>query len=127
VIKFDPAKVIPTNNVGGFAINGIGPDPDWHQLSCTNGAANGVRCGGIASMPGPGPRGAMSRALFQPGDDGGPITSNDQLIGVVFGGMNTPGDLQGSAPHSFSDFTKFSAILNDVNAKGGPGAGFTPI
>jgi hypothetical protein len=69
----------------------------------------------------------MSRALFQPGDDGGPITSNDQLIGVVFGGLNAPGDLQGSASHSFTDFTKFSAILNDVNAKGGPGAGFTPI
>jgi hypothetical protein len=26
-----------------------------------------------------------------------------------------------------SGFTLFSAILNDVNAKGGPGAGFSPI
>jgi hypothetical protein len=127
VIKFDRAKVTPTANFAGFAINGIGPDPDWHEHACMNGAANGTICGGIASMPGPGPRGDMSHALFQPGDDGGPITSNDRLIGVVFGGLNTPGDLQGLAPSHFTNFTKFSAILNDVNAKGGPGAGFSPV
>jgi hypothetical protein len=69
----------------------------------------------------------MGRSPFQPGDDGGPVTCDDRLIGVVFGGMDTLGDLQGSAPHHFTDLTKFSAILNDVNAKGGPGAGFTPI
>jgi hypothetical protein len=46
---------------------------------------------------------------------------------VAFEGLNTPGDLQGLAPSNFTDFTKFSAIVNDVNAKGGPGAGFTPI
>src|ERR1700744_1243567 len=37
VIKFDPAKVTPTNNVAGFTINGIGPAPDWHAHACTNG------------------------------------------------------------------------------------------
>lgn len=127
VIKLDPAKVTPTANFAGFAINGIGPDPDWHQPACTNGAANGVRCGGVASMPGPGPRGAIGRSPFQAGDDGGPVTCDNRLIGVAFGGMDTPGDLQGLAPSHFTDFTKFSAIINDVNAKGGPGAGFTPI
>jgi hypothetical protein len=127
VIKFDPAKVTPTANFAGFAINGIGPDPDWHQPACTNGAANGTFCGGIASIPGPGRRGGISHAPFQPGDDGGPVTCDNRLIGLVFGGLNTPGDLQGLPPANFTNFTKFSAILNDVNAKGGPGAGFTPI
>ncbi len=127
VIKFDPAKVSPTANFAGFEIHGIGPDPDWHQPACTDGAANGVRCGGVGSMPGPGPRGALSRSAFQPGDDGGPITADDMLIGVAFGGLDTPGDLQGQAPSHFTEFTKFSAILSDVNAKGRHGAGFTPI
>jgi hypothetical protein len=27
----------------------------------------------------------------------------------------------------FTHYTKFSAIINDVDAKGGPGAGFSPI
>jgi hypothetical protein len=126
VIKFDPAKVTPIANFAGFAINGIGPDTDWHQPACTNGAANGVRCGGISSIPGPGPRSAMSRALFQPGDDGGPVTSNDLLIGVAYGGNSAPANV-GMPQIDFTQYTKFSAIMNDVNAKGGPGAGFSPI
>ena len=126
VIKFDPAKVIPTANFAGFPINGIGPDPDWHQPACTSGAANGILCGGIASIPGPGPRSAMNHALFQPGNDGGPVTSNDLLIGLVYGGKTVAGD-RGIPQVDATQYTKFSAILNDVNAKGGPGAGFTPI
>ncbi len=125
VIKFDPAKVIPTANVAGFAINGIGPDPDWHQPACTNGAANGIQCGGIASISGPGPHSAMNHAVFQPGDDGGPVTSNDLLIGLAYGGSTAPA--WGFPQIDFTHYTKFSAILADVNAKGGPGAGFSPI
>lgn len=127
VIKFDPARVTPAANFAGFAINGIGSDPDWHQPVCTQGAANGNNCGGVATMPGPGPRRSMGHAHFQPGDDGAPVTSNGLLIGVVFGGMFVPPDLQGSPPHDFTHFVLFSAIMNDVNAKGGPGAGFSPI
>lgn len=127
VIEFDPAKVTPTANFAGFAINGIGSDPDWHQPVCTQGAANGNNCGGVSTIPGPGPRRAMGHAHFQPGDDGAPVTSNGLLIGVVFGGMFVPPDLQGSPPHDFTHFFLFSAIMNDVNSKGVPGAGFSPI
>ena len=127
VIKFDPAKVTPTANFAGFTINGIGSDPDWHQPVCTQGAANGNNCGGVSTIPGPGPRRAMGHAHFQPGNDGAPVTSNGLLIGVVFGGMFVSPDLQGSTPHDFTEFSLFSAILADANAKGGPGAGFTPI
>jgi hypothetical protein len=127
VIKFDPAKVNPTANFAGFAINGIGSDPDWHQSVCTQGAANGNNCGGVSTIQGPGPRRAMGHAHFQSGDDGAPVTSNGLLIGVVFGGMFVPPDLQGSPPHDFTHFFLFSAIMNDVNSKGVPGAGFSPI
>jgi hypothetical protein len=126
VIKFEPAKVVPTASFAGFAINGIGPDPDWHAHACTNGAANGTQCGGIPSIPGPGPRGAMDHAVFQPGDDGGPVTSNDLLIGLACGGNTAPAN-RGIPQIDFTQWAKFSAIMNDVNAKGGPGAGFTPI
>lgn len=126
LIRFDPAKITPTANFAGFAITGIGPDPDWHAHACTNGAANGIQCGGVASIPGPGPRSAMNHAVFQPGDDGGPVTSNDLLIGLVYGGNTAPANLD--IPQiDFTQYTKLSAIMNDVNAKGGPGAGFTPL
>jgi hypothetical protein len=128
VVKFDPAKVTPTANIAGFAINGIGPDPDFRQPACTNGAATGIQCGIITTMPGPGPGRNMSRCPFQPGDEGRPVTADNLLIGIARKGWTAidAGPLHyGQTPESF--LTLFSAVLNDVNAKGGPGAGFTPI
>ena len=126
VIKFDPASVAPIANFAGFAINGIGPDPAYRQPACKLGAATGDFCSGIGSLAGPGPRMSMS-GLFQPGDDGGPVTSDNLLIGMIRGGTFVPGDLLGAPSHNFTDLTKFSAILDDVNTTGGPGAGFTPV
>jgi hypothetical protein len=128
VIKFDPAKVTPTANFAGFAINGIGPDPDFRQPACTNGAATGIQCGIITTMPGPGPGRNMARCPFQPGDEGRPVTADNLLIGIARNGWTAidAGPLHyGQTPESF--LTLFSAILADVNAKGGPGAGFSPI
>lgn len=126
VIKLDTAKVTPVANIAGFAITGIGLDPEWKQDVCTNGAANGIQCGRVYSIPGPGPRGAMNHAVFQPGNDGGPVTSNDLLIGLVNSGHTLPAD-RGIPQIDWTQYTKFSAILDDVNANGGPGAGFAPI
>jgi hypothetical protein len=69
VIRFDPAKVVPIANFAGFAIDGVGPDPEWHPPECKLGAATGEYCSGNSSLPGPGPRMSM-QGLFQPGDDG---------------------------------------------------------
>lgn len=126
VIKFDPAKVAPTASFAGFPINGIGPDPDFRQLACTQGAATGNHCSHIPSLPGAGPTVAM-HAPFQPGDDGRPVTCDGLLVGLVLRGDVIPGDLQGLPPIPDTFFRKFSAVMNDVNAKGGPGAGFTPL
>lgn len=127
VIKFDPAQVTPTANFAGFAINGIGPDPEWHQPECRLGAATGDFCSGNSTLPGPGWHMAMPRGSYQAGDDGGPVTSHDLLVGMITGGRWVPGDLLGAPAFQFTDMTKFSAILNDANANGGPGAGFAPV
>lgn len=125
VIKFDPAEVTPIANFAGFVINGIGPEPEWHQSVCKLGAATGDFCSAKSSLPGPGTHMAMS-GLFQPGDDGGPVTSDGLLVGMIIGGWVIPGwPLMADMPKT--NMTKFSAILDDVNATGGPGAGFTPI
>ena len=125
VIKFDPAKVNPTANFAGFPINGIGPDPDFHQPACTQGAATGNYCSRIVSISGPGSHGSMP-APFQPGDDGRPITCDGLLIGLVLSGHVIEADYAHPEIHE-TTFVKVSAILADVNAKGVPGAGFTPI
>jgi hypothetical protein len=126
VIKFDPAKVAPTANFAGFPINGIGPDPSYQQPVCTQGSATGQGCGAIAiATVKPGIVGARVPA-WQPGDYGAPLTVNDQLIGLTQNGTNVVEPyLVRVIMHT--NFTLFSAILGDVNAKGGPGAGFSPI
>jgi hypothetical protein len=126
VIKFDPAKVAPTANFAGFPINGIGPDPSYQQPVCTQGSATGQGCGAIAiATVKPGIVGARVPA-WQPGDYGAPLTVNDQLIGLTQNGTNVVEPyLVRVIMHT--NFPLFSAILGDVNAKGGPGVGFSPI
>jgi len=131
VIRFDPSKVTPTANFAGFAINGIGRDPEWHQPECKLGAATGDFCSGNSSLPGPGTRMAMP-GHFQPGDDGGPVTSDNLLIAMIHDGTYVPppslvAGIPAGPSREFTNLRKFSAILNDVNANGGPGAGFSPV
>ena len=71
----------------------------------------------------------MGRCHFQPGDEGRPVTADNLLIGVARRGWVTSPDLlSGGWQYSRRPMlVLFSAILGDVNAKGGPGAGLSPI
>jgi hypothetical protein len=125
VIKFDPAKVAPIANADGFAINGIGPNPDPFQKACWLGAVTGNVCSHFNAYALPFvPRRNLADEA-RPGDDGGPVTSNDLLIGMIVEGYEQPsGAWGGSFPATL--MLLFSALLTDLNATGGPGAGFTP-
>jgi hypothetical protein len=122
VIKFDPAKVKPIPNVDGFAINGLGPDPGFKQGACKLSRATGHYCFGVG-FPGQDPASVQGGGWWQPDDDGAPVTANDLLVGMVRDGSVASPPLL----HPRPEIVLFSAILNDVNAKGGPGAGFSPI
>jgi len=67
------------------------------------------------------------RGLFQPGDDGGPATSDQLLFAMVLGGNVLSPLALGLTPIPVTHLVKFSAILAAVNSSGGPGAGFIPI
>jgi hypothetical protein len=126
VIKFDPAKVTPTANFAGFIINGVGPDPVLHQPACTHGAESGDTCGIIGTPTTvPGVVGA-GYGSWKPGDVGEPVTVGGQLVGVTRNGANMVFFDEARTVHH-TDFALFSAVLADTNAKGGPGAGFSPI
>src|SRR6478672_4346087 len=45
VIQFDPQKVRPVNNVDGFQIDGLGPDPAPGDIACKQGRSTGYSCG----------------------------------------------------------------------------------
>lgn len=126
VITFEPTKVSPVADLDGFAIDGIGPDPGYLQPVCTRGGATGFGCGSIKF-------GGVKPAIvttdmpaWQPGDDGAPLTVDDQLVGMTRKGFTI---VAGIVPRVITHvtFTLFSAILADANAKGGPGAGFALV
>ena len=135
VIKFDPAKVTPVANFAGFAVNGIGPDPAPNEAACKQGNASGRDCGLVRPFSDSTPDRPVSRiqASYQQGDEGGPVTSGDQLVGMIYSGFFTfqgvPTLLDPVRPPSRPEIRIIytSAIFADANAKGGPGAGFTPI
>lgn len=131
VIKFDSAKVIPLANFSGFAINGIGPQPNTGQPACQQGAATGFTCGAIAG-PTVNPRVVNVNFLpFQPGDEGAPVTVDGFLVGMLRNGYRNiifwAPSVVPSQDYPRIKMIYFSAILDDVNANGGTGSGFTPI
>lgn len=127
VIKFDPAKITPIADFAGFVINGIGPDPQRGQPECRLGAATGDFCSVNTTLSDSSPRMPMPGGNYAPGDNGGPVTSDGLLVGLIFSGIyldmwNLP------FPSGWrTNSVKFSRILDDINSTGGPGAGFTPI
>jgi hypothetical protein len=126
VIRFDAAKVAPIANFDGFAINGIGVDADWHEPVCKLGAAAGEDCRYSKYIPRPGKTTFLIGWLWQPGDDGAPVTIDGLLVGLIRDGYIIPG-FPGNADIPETRLVLFSAILEDVNSTGGPGAGFVPV
>jgi hypothetical protein len=129
VIQFDKAKVLPQANFGGFAINGIGPDPASGQIACKQGRTTGNSCG-VTWGPGQEPGTILMQVCGQPGDSGAPVTVNDQLVGMIHGAFseNLPVCITKYIPlHTPAVVQSINADLADLQAKNRPGAGFVPI
>lgn len=133
VIEFDPVKVSSIADYEGFGIYGIGSaepvvvepatpehpvvaEPAGVRHACKLGRGTGLNCFDI------GPTGvdAAGEQWWLPGDDGAPVTVDDLLVGMVRDGTVPVGPLTQPGP----GIVLFQAILDDVDAKGGPGAGF---
>ena len=123
VVKFNTAKVRPIANFGGFPINGLGPNPHLNQPACWMGAVSGHYCTFFTTF-GIGRRGDLWQSALA-GDDGGPVTCNGLLVGLITKAFDKLGGVH--APWPETHVLYFSTILADRNAIGGPGAGFNPI
>jgi hypothetical protein len=129
VIQFDPAKVAPVANFGGFVINGIGPDPAFGQIACKQGRTTGNSCG-VTWGPGQDPGTIVMQVCGQPGDSGAPVTVNNMLVGLIHGAFseNLPSCIIKYIPlHTPAVVVSVNAVLADLAAKGRPGAGFVPV
>ncbi len=129
VIRFDPGKVTPVPNFGGFAITGIGPDPTFGQIACKQGRTTGNSCG-VTWGPGQDPGTIVMQVCGRPGDSGGPVTVNNQLVGMIHGAFSEklPTCVIKYIPlHTPAVVVSINAVLADLAAKNRPGAGFVPV
>jgi hypothetical protein len=129
VIQFDPAKVAPVSNFGGFVINGIGPDPAFGQVACKQGRTTGNSCG-VTWGPGQDPGTIVMQVCGQQGDSGGPVTVNNLLVGMIHGALseNLPVCVVKYIPlHTPAVVVSINAVLADLSSKNRPGAGFVPV
>lgn len=129
VIEFDPARVTPVSNFGGFAITGIGADPVFGQIACKQGRTTGNSCG-VTWGPGQDPGTIVMQVCGRPGDSGGPVTVNNQLVGMIHGAFSEklPTCVIKYIPlHTPAVVVSINAVLADLAAKDRPGAGFVPV
>ncbi len=129
VIQFDPQRVIPVNNVDGFQIDGIGPEPKFGDVSCKLGRTTGYTCG-VTWGPGEQPGTIVSQVCGQPGDSGAPVTVNNRLVAMIHGAFSEelPTCVVKYVPlHTPAVTMSINAILADIAAKDRPGSGFVPI
>lgn len=92
------------------------PEPPAPKQVCKLGRGTGLNCYDI----GPAGVDTAGEEWWKPGDDGAPITIDNLLVGMVRDGSFPTAPLDQSGP----GIVMFKAILDDLNAKGGPGAGF---
>jgi hypothetical protein len=129
VIKFDPTKVTPTNNVAGFIIDGLGPDPRTGDVECKQGRTTGNSCG-ITWGPGQDPGTFISQVCGAPGDSGAPLTVNNKLVGMLHGAFTNdlPTCVVKYIPlHTPAVTMSFNTQMADITAKDRPGTGFVPF
>lgn len=129
VIQFDPAKVRPVNNVNGFQIDGLGPDPVVGDVTCKLGRTTGYSCG-VTWGPGTEPGTIVNQVCGQPGDSGAPVTVNNRLVGMIHGAFSEtlPTCIIKYIPlHTPAVTMSFNTQLADITAKNRPGTGFVPI
>lgn len=129
VIQFDPQKVRPVNNVNGFQIDGLGPDPTVGDIACKLGRTTGYSCGvtwGAGEEPGT----IVNQVCGQPGDSGAPVTVNNRLVGMLHGAFteDLPTCIVKFIPlHTPAVTMSINAVLADITAKNRPGSGFVPV
>lgn len=128
VIRFDPARVIPTNIVDGFVIDGIGPDPRFGDIACKLGRTTGYSCG-MTWGRGKDPGTIVNQVCGQPGDSGAPVTVNNRLVGMLHGAFTDelPTCVIKYIPlHTPAVTMSINTQLADIAAKDRPGSGFVP-
>ncbi|MEV0033505.1 serine protease [Nocardia sp. NPDC050793] len=120
VIEFDPDSVIPVNRVGNTTITELGGPAQFPDIACKQGYTTGQTCGLAYGDVFQSNNWAWTQICVLPGDSGGPIMVGTTLVGMVNGYLYVPclGPQLGG---------NMAAIIDDIDTRGGVGAGYDPI
>ncbi|MEV6556913.1 S1 family peptidase [Nocardia sp. NPDC051756] len=120
VIQFEPGKIIPVNRVGNVTITGLGAPAAFPNIVCKEGRTTGNTCGISWGDVFGSNMETWSQMCVVEGDSGAPVVIGSTLVGMVnaYLAMACFGPEVG---------TNMSTIMDDINARGGVGAGYMPI
>ncbi|MCP2280837.1 hypothetical protein SAMN04244553_1839 [Nocardia amikacinitolerans] len=120
VIEFDADSVIPVDRVGNTTITELGGPARFPDIACKQGYTTGQTCGLAYGDVFETNNWAWTQICVLPGDSGAPIVVGTTLVGMVNGYLYVPclGPQLGG---------NMAAIIEDIDARGGVGAGFRPI
>lgn len=120
VITFDPGLVTPVGHVGSTSITGIGLPAEFPAIACKEGRTTGQTCGLVYGDVFASDTWTLTQICVLVGDSGAPVVVGSTLVAIVTGYIAVPC----LGPHIGANFTR---ILADVDERGGPGVGFTPV
>lgn len=124
VIQFGE-KAELTNTYNGVTVTDLGGPVSVGQQLCKQGVATGHTCGTTWQSE---PNLQVSQVCASVGDSGGPMMTGTRMVGMVSGGSLPDQNLSCRSPLQGSLFmptvsTNMDAVLADLEARGGPGAG----
>ncbi|MBF6213640.1 trypsin-like peptidase domain-containing protein [Nocardia puris] len=120
VIQFQPGAIIPVNRVGNVTITGIGAPPQFPMIVCKEGRTTGNTCGVTWGDVFRTNVETWTQMCVVEGDSGAPVVVGTTLVGMVNAYLAV-------ACFGPEVGTNMDAIMNDLNGRGGVGAGFRPI
>ncbi|MFD7842019.1 serine protease [Nocardia sp. NPDC059764] len=120
VIQFDPNRVIPVNRIGGVTITGMGGPATFPAIVCKEGRTTGNTCGVAWGDVFDTNVETWSQMCVVEGDSGAPVVVGTTLVGMVNAYLAV-------ACFGPEVGTNMSAIMDDVNGRGGVGAGYRPV
>lgn len=125
VIQFNDRAEL-TNTYNGVTVTELGGPVAVGQQLCKQGVATGHTCGTTWQSE---PNLQVSQVCASVGDSGGPMMAGTRMVGMVSGGSLPDQNLSCRSPLQGALFmptvsTNMDAVLADLDARGGPGAGF---
>ncbi|APE37845.1 peptidase S1 family protein [Nocardia mangyaensis] len=120
VIEFTPGRIIPVNRIGNVTITGLGGPAQFPTIVCKEGRTTGNTCGVSWGDVFQTQMETWSQMCVVEGDSGAPVVVGSTLVGMVNAYLAV-------ACFGPEVGTNMTSIMDDINARGGPGAGYRPV